>query len=165
MQSHNAGPIIKNRVSVGLSEAELREALRAIFQHYGYDLADLKVEAKKVIAQHLSDVARRGDDPWGWRYIHNVYAGNQQASRELSAAIMGLVATIDGMPMTIVQGRAVSVTALAEIRPGALVFVASRKCARLECPIHFVPRVHNHKYCTPACNPRSRRSAQKRGGV
>jgi hypothetical protein len=151
----------KLRVSTGMYDDQLRDALKDIFQHYGYDLtampADSLTAAKTDIATRLSEVARH-DPPWGWRYVHNFMAENIQAGQEFKAAIIGLAAMIDGMPMQLIQGRTIQITALGNVRPGALVYGDSRKCANIACPVHFVPRAWNQKFCSPECKRAARKA-------
>lgn len=160
MTSHTSTPIVENRVSTGFSDNQLVEALKDIFNHYGYDLAALSVEAKQEIANRLSEVAQH-TPPWGWRYVHNFMAGNVQAGHDFKAAIVGLAAMIDGMSLMVVQGRPVMVTAVGTVRPGAIVYGDSRKCANVACPVHFVPRTWNQRFCSSECK-RVSRSAGKR---
>jgi hypothetical protein len=148
-------PQTKKHAFTGFSDGDLVEALREIFRHYGYEPATLSTDAKQEIADRLSEIARR-DAPWGWRYVHNFMAGNIQAGNEFKAAIVGLASLIDGAPIQLLTGRSVNVIALGSIRPGALVYGDSRKCAFVSCPIHFIPRVWNQRYCSPDCKKRGR---------
>lgn len=150
----NRLPLIKKHSSTALfSDIQLIDALRDIFQHFGYDLAALGVDAQQDIANRLSIIARR-DEPWGWRYVHNFMSGNVQAGQNFKAAIIGLASLIDGAPLQLVQGRSVVITALGRVAPGALVFGDSRACANPGCVVHFVPRVHNQRYCCRSCRAR-----------
>lgn len=155
MQSHILSPKVENRVSTGFSDDQLVEALKEIFQHYGYDLAAIGVDEKTEIAKRLSEVAQH-EPVWGWRYVHNFMMGNIQAGQDFKAAIVGLAAMIDGMPLMVVQGRAVQVTAIGDIAPGAIVYGDSRKCANIACYIHFVPRVWNQRFCSSECKRTAR---------
>lgn len=159
MTSHIASPNVQKRVSFGLTDDQLIEALKDIFTHYGYDLAALTVAAKQEIANRLSEVAGRAE-PWEWRYVHNFMMHNVKAGQQFKAAIAGLAAMIDGTPIQLIKGRTVAVTALGNITPGAIVYGDSQKCANIACPVHFVPRVWNQKYCSPACNPRHKKKAR-----
>lgn len=158
-------PKTKNKalspVLEGIPDSALRDALRDIFRHYGYDLAALTVAAKAEIGLRLSEIARRqerGLAPWGRAYISNLLSGKVEISGEMKSAILALSATIDGLPLPLAQGRPVTILALSEVRPGSVVDIPSRKCAVVECPVWFIPGSGSARYC-PA---HRRRSSRKR---
>lgn len=144
---------VQIQVQIQFTDDQLRDALRDIFAHYGYDRDIWGDAAKNEIAVLLSQVARK-DPPWGGLYVHNFMTGGVQAGRVFKAAIVGLAAMIDGMPLHLVQGKPVQITALGNVRPGSLVYSDSQKCKRLACPVHFIPRVPWQRYCSPECRKR-----------
>lgn len=148
----------KNNIQIGLADDDLRNALRDIFVHYGYDRSIWSDAAKNEIAALLSQIAGK-NPPWSGLYIHNFMTGGVQAGRAFKASILGLAAIIDGMPVQLIKGRTVQVTALGNIRPGAIVYGDSRKCANIACYINFVPRVWNQRYCSPECKKASHKLA------
>lgn len=137
-------------LTLGFTDDQLREALRDIFRHYGYDPDFATTPQKAEIAKRLSEVAEHVP-AWGYLYVHNFMRDGVKAGQQFKTAIINLASMIDGAPLFLIKGRTITVTALGNITPGAIVYGDSRKCANISCVVHFVPRVWNQKYCSPSC--------------
>lgn len=132
------------------SQAVVRESLKGILEHYGFKVDDIHVDDLKDIAKRLSELV--GKEPaWGWAYLRNVLNQKLDASAKLTDAIMRLGALIDGAPKVQVTSQRVTVLAVGNVRPGALVLGSSQPCGRLACPVHFVPTHPRQKYCSREC--------------
>ncbi len=110
-----------------------------------------RVAFYEQVATRLSAVVDK-QPSWGWRYVRSVEAGTVKPSRKFTRAVLGLGATLDGVPAPVADARPVQVYARpGTIRPGSLILSASTTCARPACTLSFVPRVPWQKYCCPNC--------------
>ena len=133
-----------------LNDPSVMDALREITRSFSYNPDDLTVDQKTDIANRLSQMVNR-EEPWGWRYIHNVLGDKIKASREMVDAIMRLGASIDGMPDVLAKATQVQCLAVGDVRPGALILADSRRCGNPACRIWFVPTASHQKYHCHAC--------------
>jgi hypothetical protein len=140
-------------LKTALTASTISGALRELIRSFGYDPDRISSEDLQGVADRLSRIA--GKEPaWGWRYLHNILMGKLDSSEKLTQAIMALGASFDGIPLEVAASRPVTVQALGNVRPGALVFGDSRPCSNPACPVEFIPRAWNHRFCTPACRKR-----------
>jgi hypothetical protein len=128
------------------SQSMARESLKAIIEHYGYQVDDIPVKELDAIAQRLVEALGK-DKHWGYRYLRNVINGKLKASEDLAGAIMRLDALIDGTPAQLVRSTPVQVLANGKVKAGAIILADSKPCAWLGCTTEFVPRVPWQKYC------------------
>lgn len=133
-----------------LNDSNLIDALREIFVSLSYDPDNLTVENKTDVANRLSQMVNK-EEPWGWRYIHNVLGDKIRASRELVDAINRLGASIDGAPDVLAKASRVNVLAVGVVQPGSLILADSRRCKNPSCGLWFVPTAHNQRYHSLDC--------------
>lgn len=133
-----------NNGSSALSQADLKNALRDIFQHYGYDPDSLSVPARQDIVERLNVMVGQ---TWTHRYILNFLGGKINAGEEFADAILRLESVIDGTPVLQIKTHTVSVQATDDVRPGSFVIGDSRHCDYPGCAYWFVPDNYFRKYC------------------
>lgn len=122
-----------------------------------------KVTVYEDIARRLNTLA--GGESWSWRYVASTATGSAAPSRKFSHAVMSLAAVIDGIPEHIAGARAeeLYIQAGVNVRPGALVQLASKPCGWHGCRVWIVSR---SGYCCPdhrrlARNERARQRRQE----
>jgi hypothetical protein len=102
----------------------------------------------KNIAAELNALAGKS---WTWNYIHLVNSGTLKASPNLLRTIDRLYNKIN-MPTLMENFETVLVLAPKGLIPeNTIVTIAAKKCSRKSCQKHFIPRIHNQKYCSPIC--------------
>ena len=115
-------------------------ALEDVILALGHDPAMISDKDLGKIGARLLELVRK-DPPWGRSYMSNVLRGRQKASGILMDAIMRLGALIDGTHVDLAHATQMTVMALGDVKPGALILGDSRRCANPGCPVEFVPRV------------------------
>lgn len=115
-----------------------------------------RVEAYEDLARRISAIANKH---WSWRYVKSVMSGTVEPGQRFSRTVMLLAGSLDGSEAIDLE----PVTIYA--RPGtvhqnAIVFTASRPCARPGCPVWFVPVVYNQKYHSQECRARHRKEVK-----
>lgn len=141
-------------VQIDLHAAEM---LTELISGMGHDPSTIRVDDLQGIADRLSTLA--GHTPaWGWRYLRNVLSHKINASRALVDAIMRLGALVDGAPADLARAQRVTVNALGNVKPGALILADSIPCI---CGVEFVPRTWNQRHHTRECGKLERKNRRK----
>jgi hypothetical protein len=141
----------KNRVLFSFTDDQLRDALRDIFRHFGYDPALLTVAQKKHVAERLSELAGKSPS-WTYLYVHNFMFNNLQAGQGFKESIIKLASIIDDTPIALVQSHAVSIQAIGNVMPGSFVYGDSKRCANPSCGNWFVSDIWNKHTCSENCS-------------
>lgn len=144
--------------------SDVKQLLRTLIESLGHDPDLIHVKDLEELAARLSEVAQRtkdGKQPWGWRYLRNVLNENIDASADLMAAIYALGAHSDGTPKLVAMARQVMVLAVGKVEPGAIILADSQPCGNPYCPVKFVPRSGNQKYCSNECRKKHLKMMRK----
>jgi hypothetical protein len=148
------------QISTGtIVSADGRELLLQLVEAIGADLDTVTTRQLEDLADQLTEVAGSGKSEgrsWSRSYLHQVLRGKIQPSAKLTAACAGLLNEMAGTPALLTRSRPVMVMATGQVEPGAVVFGDSRKCKRVGCQVHFVPKCWNHNYCTKECREQAK---------
>lgn len=149
----------KKGTSQAFSDNTVSDALKSLVEALGYSLLTMTPADKSALAVKLSAVEGISP-PWTWRYVHNVLRGKIDASEKFGRAVHKLLAVFDGADPLMVQMVKVQVFAR-NVKPGAVILAASRKCANPNCPIEFVPVVPRQRFHSPECREAARHSKSR----
>lgn len=129
----------------------VRDLLSSIIEYFEAARPGLgNVALYELVTLKLNRIAQ---EKWGWRYIQGVHAGTIKASRKMYQAVQALGAVLDEVPMCGAYTIQVVVYARPDsVEPGAIILGQSQNCARIGCPVVFVPNVPWRRYCSPECS-------------
>ena len=138
-----------------------RDLLEELIRSFGHYPDVIPYQELQVIADRMSQVARKEKRPWTWRYLRSVLSGTVEPSQLLVDTMMKLGALVDGAPVEAVQGERVTILALGHVAAGAVVLADSIPCGNPACRVVFVPRVPWQKCHSGECARAVRKLATK----
>lgn len=133
-----------------LVSPDARGALAELVRSFGYDPWQIQERDLQGIADKLTQIGKPRK-PWGWRYLRNILNDHTQAGANFTRAVFAIGAMQDGMSSLVAQARQMNLYVVGTVHPGAVVLGDSRPCSNPACPVHFVPRVWNQRYCSKEC--------------
>ena len=147
-------PIIGVEIK-SVTKEDVSAALVEIIEHRGHDPRLITTRNLGKIAETLSRLVDQ-NPPWQWRYLRNIINCNYpQPPVRIIKAIYALRAIDKGTSPLIACAQVVQVRAVGNVSPGAVVLADSRTCDRIACPVEFVPRSGNQRFCCPQCRQRA----------
>lgn len=113
-------------------------------------IRDLAVD-QKIIAETKE---------WSGRYLIQLYHQKFPAvPNAVGRTLLIMAQYMDETPIAAAGTEQTTIMARpGTIKPGTVVLINSRKCANPTCPVHFIPRIWNQKYCVVQCGAAHRKS-------
>ncbi|HSW62699.1 MAG TPA: hypothetical protein VLH56_05230 [Dissulfurispiraceae bacterium] len=132
------------------SQAVVKQNLKTLIERFGFNPDEISVADLQMIADKLSHKVERVK-PWTWRYLRSVLGKDYAASGILAMAIESLLPMATNARELYDKAYAVQILAIGNVKPGAVILADSHSCGFLGCPVEFVPRAWNQRYCSPEC--------------
>ena len=139
-----------------MNGAELLSDLLLALDH---DPQLITVAELQRVADRLAALVRH-EKGWGWRYLRNVLNRKIEPGKKLVDAMLRLGAVLDDTPLELAQSHTVTIQALGNVRPGALVLADSRLCDYPACGIEFVPRMPWQRFHSARCRELNRKGGK-----
>jgi len=133
---------------------------RQAFRRAIFEIAETNFPSKsdlREIGCRAAKIAGRAM-PWGASHLYTLLHPDRWPKYNVNPKLFGAVLRMAGMEEALNGKRHVDVIAN-HVRPGAVVLLPSRKCARRRCKIHFVGL---SRYCSTSCRKRAAASRRKR---
>ncbi|HBA90883.1 MAG TPA: hypothetical protein DCZ08_03615 [Anaerolineaceae bacterium] len=142
-----------------LMDIDGAELLSDLLRALDHDPSLISVAELQRVADRLAELAHH-EPGWGWRYLRNVLNRKIEPGKKLVDAMFRLGAVLDDTPLELAQSHTVTIQALGNVRPGALILADSRLCEYPACYIEFVPRHPRQRFHSARCRELNRRGGR-----
>jgi hypothetical protein len=138
------------------TDIRTRQAFKAAIFEITETNFPTRSELKEIGCRAAKIVGR--NHPWGASHLYTLLHWDRWPKYNINPKLVKAVLRMASMEEALNGKRHVDVIA-DHVRPGAVVLLPSRKCARRRCRVHFVGL---SRYCSTSCRTRTQASRRKR---
>ena len=146
----------QKQIKAAVMDVDGAKLLSDLLLALDHDPSLISVAELQRVADRLAALVHH-EPGWGWRYLRNVLNRKIEPGKKLVDAMFRLGAVLDDTPLELAQSHTVTIQALGNVRPGALILADSKLCQNPACSIEFVPRHPRQKFHSARCRELNRR--------